>query len=29
MMSMDAIHNEGREHGKVGGNIALKVNDWL
>jgi len=29
MMSMDAIHvhNERREHGKVGGNIAPKIND--
>ncbi len=31
-MSMDAIHvhvEEGGEHGKVGGNAALKTNDCL
>jgi hypothetical protein len=30
MMSMDAIHaKEGKEHGEVDGNIALKTNDCL
>jgi len=30
MMSMDAIHaKEGRKHGEVKGNIALKTNDCL
>jgi hypothetical protein len=32
MMFMDAIHvhaKEGGEHGDVGGNIALKTNDYL
>jgi hypothetical protein len=32
MMSMDAIHvyvKEGREHGKVGNNTPLEINDCL